>query len=311
MENEVHVFAPATVANVGSGFDTLGFAIHRPGDEIIGRFSSTPGLTITKIVGDQGKLPFEPEKNTAGVAALRLMEHLGVDRGIEIEIHKGIPIGSGMGSSACSAVAGALVVNELLDAPLTKQELLPFALAGEAIASGGAIHADNVGPCLLGGMVLVRSNDDQDTICIPVPDQLFAAIVLPELQILTADARNILRREIPLHDTITQLGNLGGMIAGLMQGDFGLIGRSLKDVLAEPYRKQLIPGFEEVKTAAIEAGALGCSISGAGPAVFALCEGDKAAFAVGIAMQQAFARHHITAERFISNVNSNGAQRFK
>lgn len=311
MENEVHVFAPATVANVGCGFDTLGFAIHRPGDEIIGRFSEKPGLTITRILGDAGKLPLEAEKNTAGVAALRLMEHLGVDRGIEIEIHKGIPIGSGMGSSACSAVAGALVVNELLDAPLSKSDLLPFALAGEAIASGGAIHADNVGPCLLGGMVLVRSNDEQDTICIPVPDTLFAAIVLPDLQILTADARNILRREIPLHDTITQMGNLGGMIAGLMQGDFGLIGRSLTDVLAEPYRKQLIPGFEEVKAAAQAAGALGCSISGAGPAVFSLCEGDKAAFAVGIAMQQAFAKHGIHAERFISNINSNGAQRFK
>ncbi|MCI4670522.1 MAG: homoserine kinase [Bacteroidia bacterium] len=311
MKNEVHVFAPATVANVACGFDTLGFAIHRPGDDVIVRFSNSPGLTIKTITGDGGKLPLEAEKNTAGVAAKALMEDLGVVRGIEMEIHKGIPIGSGMGSSACSAVAGAFAVNELMGKPLKKKELLPYALKGEAIASGGAIHADNVGPCLLGGMILIRSNKDLDTIDIPVPSSLYAAVVLPELQILTVDARNILPKEISMKDGITQWGNLGGMIAGLMKSDYQLVSRSLQDVIAEPKRAELIPGFYQVKQEALNAGALGCSISGAGPAIFALCEGDECAFKVGIRMQQAFLENGIQAERFISPINTLGVQRIK
>ncbi|MEO1451921.1 MAG: homoserine kinase, partial [Bacteroidota bacterium] len=281
------------------------------GDDVVVRFSKKPGLTISTITGDEGKLPLAPEQNTAGVSALALMEHLGVVQGIEMEIHKGIPIGSGLGSSACSAVAAAVAINELMGRPLSRRELLPFALEGEAIASGGAIHADNVGPCLLGGMVLVRSNHDLDTVNIPVPANLFAAVVSPELQILTVEARNILRKEIPMHDAVTQWGNLGGMVAGLMKADFGLIGRSLQDVIAEPYRSSLIPGFYEVKQAALNAGALGCSISGAGPAIFALCKGDETAFKVAIAMQQAFKDAGIGAERFISPINTLGAQRIK
>lgn len=311
MRNEVHVFAPASVANVACGYDTLGFAIQRPGDDIIVRFGQKPGLHIRKITGDGGKLSKKPEENTAGVSALALMEHLGVVQGIEMEIHKGIPIGSGLGSSACSAVAGALAINELLGRPLEKKALLPFALKGEALASGGAIHADNVGPCLLGGMVLVRSNKDLDTISIPTPEKLYAAVVLPSLEILTVEARNILRKEIPMSDAITQWGNLGGMIAGLMQADFALISRSCQDVIAEPYRSGLIPGFYQVKQAALNAGALGCSISGAGPAVFALCEGDQVAFQVAIAMQQAFKDVKIECERFVSTVNTHGAIRIK
>ncbi len=311
MRNEVHVFAPASVANVACGFDTLGFAIQRPGDDVIVRFGDKPGLTITSITGDGGKLPLEPEKNTAGVSALALMEQLGVVQGVEMEIHKGIPIGSGLGSSACSAVAGALAINELMGRPLSKPELLPFALKGEALASGGAIHADNVGPCLLGGMVLVRSNQDLDTVNIPTPAELHAAVVLPELEILTVEARNILRTEIPMKDATTQWGNLGGMIAGLMQADYGLISRSCQDTIAEPYRSKLIPGFYQVKQAALNAGALGCSISGAGPAIFALCQGDEVAFQVAIAMQQAFLDNNIKSERFVSTVNTHGAVRIK
>ncbi len=311
MRNEVHVFAPASVANVACGFDTLGFAILRPGDDVIARFSVTSGLTISRITGDGGVLSTDPEKNTAGVAALAMMRAIGITRGIEMEIHKGIPIGSGLGSSACSAVAGVVAVNELLGRPLSKKELLPFALEGEALASGGAIHADNVGPCLFGGMILVRSNEDLDTVSIPTPDELYAAVVLPELQVLTVDARNILRKEIPMHDAVTQWGNLGGMVAGLMKGDYDLIGRSLHDVIAEPYRASLIPSFYAVKQAAVAAGALGCSISGAGPAVFALCKGDDTAFRVGIAMQYDFIENGIGAERYISMINSQGAVRIK
>ena len=311
MRNEVHVFAPASVANVACGFDTLGFAIHRPGDDVIVRFCEEPGLHITRISGDNGSLPTDPHKNTAGVAALRLMEHLGVERGVEMEIHKGIPIGSGIGSSACSAVAGALAINELMGRPLGKEELLPYALAGEAIASGGAIHADNVGPCLFGGMVLVRSNADLDTVTIPVPNDLYAAVVLPNLQILTAEARSILRTEIPMSEAVVQWGNLGGLITGLVQQDYGLIGRSLVDVIVEPYRAQLIPHFYQVKEAALKAGALGSSISGAGPAMFALCRGDENAFQVAIAMQYVFLDNGIDCERYISPINHQGAMRIK
>ena len=311
MHGDIHVFAPASVANVGCGFDTLGFSILRPGDDIIARFSHEPGLKITQITGDGGILPREVEANTAGVAALRLLEHLEENRGVEMEIHKGIPIGSGMGSSACSAVAGALAINELLGKPLTKQELLPFALAGEAIASGGAIHADNVAPCLMGGLVLVRSNQDFDTVQIPVPKDLYTAVVLPELQILTSEARSILRDEIPMKEAITQWGNVGGLVAGFMKGDFNLIGRSLQDVVVEPYRAKLIPHFYDVKAAALSKGALGSSISGAGPAVFALCEGDDIAFQVAIAMQNVFLQAQIPCERYVSTINTLGAMRIK
>jgi homoserine kinase len=269
MAQEVHIFAPATVANVACGFDSLGFAIQRPGDEVVARFSDGhKGLVISGITGDQGTLSRKIEENTASVAAQAVLDHLGVDRGIDMVIHKGLPIGSGLGSSAASAVGGAMAINELLDRPLTKKELLPFALQGEALASGGAIHADNVGPCLLGGIELIRSNKDLDTVNIPPPDILYAAVVLPNIQILTKDARAVLRKEIPMHDAITQWGNMGAMIAGLLKHDYKLIGRSLVDVIAERYRASLIPGFFDVKQAAIDAGALGCSISGAGLGLF-------------------------------------------
>ncbi|MGF1510732.1 MAG: homoserine kinase [Myxococcota bacterium] len=311
MESEVQVFAPATVANVAAGFDVLGFAMHRPGDTIVVRFSGTRGLRISEITGDDGTIPREPTQNTGGIAALAMLQHLGIDRGIDMQIHKGIPVGSGIGSSACSAVAAVVAVNELLDRPLTRLELLPFALEGEAAASGGAIHADNVGPCLLGGMILVRSNRDLDTVSLPSPTDLFAAVVLPDLQILTTEARAVLRPEIPMKDAITQWGNLAGLVAGLVREDYGLIARSLHDVVAEPYRKSLIPGFDEVRDRALEAGALGCSISGAGPAMFALCQGDENAFRVAIAMQLAFQKNGLPAERFVSSINPQGAQRIK
>lgn len=309
MDVDVEVYAPATVANVGCGFDVLGFAIHRPGDTVIARRGPGPDLTIDSIGGFAEGIPLDVEANTAGVAAKALLDHLGERRGVRLHIEKGIPIGSGAGSSASSAVAAVLAVNELLGRPLERRGLLPFALAGEAIASGGAIHADNVGPCLLGGMVLVRSNPAFDTVAIPCPDQLFAAVVLPDHQILTTEARAILRPEIPMKDAITQWGNVGGLVAGLMLSDYALIGRSLVDVVAEPVRASLIPGFEQVRDAALRHGALGCGISGAGPAVFALCEGDEDAFRVAIAMQTAFRTAGLSSRRWVSSVNAHGAQR--
>ena len=312
IRNEIHVYAPASVANVACGFDTLGFAIHRPGDDVMVKFSRDPGFRITSITGTSVKLPTEPRKNTAGVAALALLEHLDqADRGIEMHIHKGIPVGSGIGSSACSAVAAVVAINELLGKPLSRRELLPFALQGEALASGGAMHADNVGPCLLGGMVLVRSNADLDLVNIPIPSELHVAVALPRLTVLTADARAVLPKKIPLKDGITQWGNVGGLVAGFMSGDYGLIGRSLHDVVAEPARAHLIPHFHAVQDAALTAGALGCSISGAGPACFALCRGDESAFEVAVAMQFAFSDNGIPCERYISTINTHGAMRIK
>jgi len=308
---DVEVFAPATVANVAVGFDVLGFALHRPGDHITVRFDDRPGLRIVEIAGHHVGIPREVDRNTAGIAAAALLRHLAERRGVQMIIHKGIPPGSGIGSSACSAVAAVVAINELLGRPLERQDLLPFALEGEAAASGGAIHADNVGPCLLGGIVLVRSNHDLDCVPIPAPEQLFAAVVLPKLQILTSEARAVLRPEIPMADAVTQWGNLGGLVAGLVQSDYGLISRSLHDVVAEPYRAPLIPGFAAVRAAAKAAGALGCSISGAGPAVFALCRGDRSAFEAAIAMQAAFTEVEMPSERFVSSINPNGAQRIK
>jgi len=303
---EVRVFAPATVANVACGFDVLGFAINAPGDEVVARQSEKPGLRITKITGDDGKLPKIPEKNTAGVAALDLLRHLGMsDRGIELEIHKKMPFGSGLGSSAASAVAGVYAVNKLIGEPLAKQQLLPFAMQGEASADG-AWHADNVGPCLLGGIVFVRSNQELDIAQLPVPENLWAAVVHPDIEILTKVAREILPTNIPMVNATQQIGNLGGLICGLIQEDYAMIGRSIHDVIAEPRRQKLIPEFYNAKRAAMSNGALGFSISGAGPSVFALCEGEQIAQRVGKAISEVFSKINLENQCYVSPVNKKG-----
>ena len=303
---EVRVFAPATVANVACGYDVLGFAIDEPGDEIVARFSDEPGLRIAAITGDGGKLPTEVHKNTAGVAAADLLKHLGMsDRGIELEIHKKMPFGSGLGSSAASAVGGAFAVNRLIGEPLTKKQLLPFAMAGEASADG-AWHADNVGPCLLGGMVFIRSNQELDIAQLPVPENLWAAVVHPDIEILTKVAREILPKEIPLENATQQIGNLGGLLCGLMQSDYELISRSIHDVVAEPRRQKLIPEFYRAKRDALGAGALGFSISGAGPSVFALCEGEDVAQRVAKEVSRVFSEVPIENQAYVSRINPLG-----
>lgn len=303
---EVRVFAPATVANVACGYDVLGFAIDAPGDEIVVRHCDKPGLHITAITGDEGKLPKNPEKNTAGVAALDLLRHLGMtDRGIEMEIHKKMPFGSGLGSSAASAVAGAYAVNYLIGEPLSKKQLLPFAMAGEASADG-AWHADNVGPCLLGGIVFIRSNDELDVAQLPPPKNLWAAVVHPDIEVLTKVAREILPKDIPLQNATQQIGNLGGLLCGIIQEDYGLISRSIHDVIAEPRRQKLIPEFYKAKRAALAAGALGFSISGAGPSVFALCEGEESAKKVGEAISKVFSAIPLGNQVYVSRINPHG-----
>jgi homoserine kinase len=305
MKHGIKVFAPASVANVAVGFDVLGFAIDKPGDEIIARFSDTPGLRITKITG--GKLPYEPEKNTAGHAALRLLEHLGeVGRGIEMEIHKKMPFGSGLGSSAASAVGAVMVINELLKKPLTKRELLPFALLGERVASG-AIHADNVAPSLLGGLILCRDSHTCDVHRLHIPKGLYATVIYPHINVLTKEARAMLSNEVKLKDAIVQTANIGGLIIGLYNSDLDLIKRSLHDSLIEHQRAPLIPHFLEVKEVALNAGVLGCSISGSGPSIFALSANSNIAEAAGMAMKAVFDRAKIANELYISPINQEGA----
>ncbi|OAV43479.1 homoserine kinase [Lewinella sp. 4G2] len=305
---EVRVFAPATVANVAVGFDILGFAIDRPGDEIVARLNpDTKGLRITEITGTGNKqLPYEVEQNTAGVAAQRLLEHLGrTEIGIDLEIHKRMPFGSGLGSSAASAAGAVVAVNELLGAPLSRESLLYFSVLGEQVADG-SFHADNVAPSLVGGITLIRSNESLDIHKLPVPENLQVAVVHPDIEILTRDARAVLDDHVALPTAIRQMGSLASFITALYTDDLPLLGRSLHDYVIEPQRKQLIKGFDDVKAAALQRGALGCSISGAGPSVFALCDSGYLAQAAGQSMQEAFARYGVDSQLYVSPINQQG-----
>lgn len=305
MSKTIKVFAPATVANVSCGFDVLGFAVTSPGDEAIVTMSDKPGVLITKITGDDGRLPLDPKKNTVSATIIKMLDSLGSTQGFEIELHKKMPLGSGLGSSAASSVAGIFAVNELLCKPLTPIELLPFAMEGERLASGTA-HADNVGPALFGGFVLIRSYHPLDVIRIPTPSDLYASIVHPHIEVETRDARSILRKEIKLKDAITQWGNVAGLVTGLITNDYGLIGRSMEDVIVEPLRAILIPGFYEIKSAALGNGALGGGISGSGPSIFALSRGESTAKKVGAAMVSEFKKIGIESDLFVSQINANG-----
>jgi homoserine kinase len=303
----VKAFAPATVANVSCGFDVFGFAVEQPGDEVTLTLTKNPGVVIKKIEGDDGRLPLEVEKNTSGVAVLAFLKAIDSNAGIEIELKKNLPLGSGMGSSAASAAAALVAVNHLLGEPLSRRELLPFAMEAERIACGSA-HADNVAPSLLGGFVLIRGYEPLDVVSIPTPDNLFCTLVHPHLELKTQDSRQVLRSTILLKDAITQWGNIAGLVAGLMKPDFGLIGRSLKDVVAEPVRSLLIPGFDVIKEKAVVAGALGCGISGSGPTIFALSTERDLAMKVGKVIQQEFTKLKLESEVYVSKINSAGAK---
>jgi homoserine kinase len=305
MAKSIKVFAPATVANVACGFDVLGFAVNEPGDEVILTLSDKPGVRIKSISGDEGRLPKEADRNTVSISILNYLDKLGIQQGVEIDLIKKMPLGSGLGSSAASTVAGVFAINELLDQPMAVKDLLPFAMEGERIASGSA-HADNVAPCLLGGFVLVRSYSPLDVIKLPVPKNLYATIVHPHVEVQTRDARNILRKQVELSDAVTQWGNVGGLVAGLLMDDTALIGRSLQDVIIEPVRSVLIPGFDDVKQAAMDAGALGGSISGSGPSVFALSTSLETAKKIGQAMFNAFDKFGIESDVFVSPINPEG-----
>ena len=304
--NEIKIFCPATVANLSCGFDVLGLCLENIGDEMIIRKVKEKGIRITKITG--AELPLETNKNVAGVAGLALLKHLNLEFGFEIEIHKKIKAGSGIGSSAASAAGIVVGINELLGNPLHRKDLIPFAMEGEFLASG-SYHADNVSPAILGGFTLVRSYIPLEVIQITSPKHLYVTIIHPHIEIKTYQARTILPKEISLKKAITQWGNLGGFISGLYTEDYKLIGRCLEDVVAEPYRKNLIPEFDTIKNVALKNGALGCGISGSGPSIYALNKGLDNATKVKNAIQTVFSKTSITFTTYVSKVCDKGVRR--
>ena len=302
---EIKLFCPATIANLSCGFDVLGLCLDNAGDEMIVRKTAEKGVRITKIVG--ADLPLETEKNVSGVAALAMLETLDVDCGFEIEIYKNIKAGSGIGSSAASSAGAVFGINELLGRPYSRKNLVQFAMQGEKLASGNA-HADNVAPALLGGFTLVRSYSPLDIIRIDSPEELFATVVHPQIELKTSDARSVLKQTVSLKSAIMQWGNVGGLIAGLYTKDYDLIGRSLHDEIVEPLRSVLIPGFDLIKQTALENGALGSGISGSGPSIFALSRGKNTADQIAKAMSEVYEKMNLPYEIHVSKINPDGVR---
>ncbi len=302
----IKAFAPATVANVCCGFDVLGFAVEAPADEVILTLRSQTGIVISKIQGDGGQLPLDPQKNTVSVAVQSYLNALKSDQGVAIELTKNLPLGSGMGSSAASAVAALVAINHLHNEPLSRRELVRHAMEAERVACGSA-HADNVAPSLLGGFVLVRSYNPLDIVAVPATATLICTLIHPHIELKTRDSRKVLRRSITLGESIVQSGNLGALMIGLIQSDYGLISRSLVDVIAEPTRSVFIPGFDELKEEVKKTGALGFGISGSGPTVFVLSRDRQEAERAGDIGSKHFAEHGLPSEVYISGVNMKGA----
>lgn len=305
----IAAFAPATVSNVACGFDVLGFALDTPGDVVVAEAAAIEGVEIAGIDGDGGRLSREPSRNTAGAAVQALLARLGAARGIRLTIHKGIPLASGVGSSGASAVAAVVAVNELLGRPAPLDVLLECAMQGE-VAGCGAAHPDNVAPSLFGGFVLARAVRPPDIVRLPVPDGLSCAVLHPHLEVETGAARALLGDTVPLGDAVRQWGNVGALVAGLFLNDLPLVGRTLEDRVAEPRRAHLVPGFEAVKRAALGAGALGASLSGSGPSIFALCPTLDRAGIVGRAMHEGWVAGGggVGADLWVSPVGRQGAR---
>ncbi len=301
-------FAPASVSNVTCGFDILGFGIESLGDIVRAETTEEPGIVIAEIRGARGRLPRDPQLNTASIAAQAVLDRLGVkDRGLVLEIDKHMPLSSGLGSSAASSVAGAVAADAALQGELSSDELLLCAIEGERAASG-SVHADNVAPSLYGSLVLVRSAVPPDIIELPVPGELSCGLLRPRIEVRTHEARILLGDTLPLQQAVTQWANIAGLIAALYRADWELLERCLVDVVAEPVRAPIVPGFAAVKAAALEAGALGCSLSGSGPAIFALCRDRAGATAAALAMHETFQRKvGIESEHYATAVGTRGA----
>lgn len=302
----IRVFAPATVANMGPGFDIMGMTLDGVGDEIEMRVSAGDGLTIRNQTPFE--LPADIEQNVVTPALRAMMDALGQRLRIEVVLLRKILPGSGIGSSSASSAAAVFALNELLGRPFSPQELIVFAMQGERLVSGGTAHADNAAPAVAGGIQLIRGYHPLDIIRIRVPRSLHAAVIHPHITVRTAESRSVMRPEIPMCDAVTQWGNVGGLIAGLLTENMELIGRSLNDAVAEPVRKGFIPQYDSLKQSALDAGALGANIAGSGPSVFALCDGGTKARQVGNALKSHFDRLGIEADLYVCPISEQGAR---
>ncbi len=303
--NKISVFAPATVSNLNCGFDVLGFALDAPGDTVELGLTDSGRVELVAITGDGGLLPVEPERNTATAVVRMFFDRLGTHHGARVWLHKGMPLNSGLGSSAASAVAALVAVNTLTGHPLSKEELLLLAVEGERLACGSA-HADNVAPCLYGGLVLIRSYNPLEVIQLPAPDPLYCMVVHPHLHIPTREARAALPTEIPLKTAISQWANLGGFVSACYTNNKALLGRSMTDLVAEPVRHQRIPHFMAMKKLALSMGAITFGISGSGPTVFALFENQAGAEQCALAINKYLHQNGLDNEYYISPLNQQG-----
>ncbi len=306
MENKtIRVFAPASTANLGCGFDVMGMALDGVGDVLRMSVGDGDSLVINNESGMN--LPSDIEKNVITPAVRAFMAAAGKKAAVEITVEKKILPGSGIGSSAASSAAAVFGLNELFGRPFTVKELVDFAMQGEKLISGTA-HADNSAPAVMGGIVFIRGYEPLDIVSLPVPDSFCFSVVHPHIMVSTKEARDVLRKEIPMREAVTQWGNVGGLVAGIMTGDMPLIGRSMRDVVVEPYRKGFIPGYDDLKAACMAAGALAVNISGSGPSVFALSDSLETAERVGKAMKAHFDELNIENDLYVSHVPTVGAR---
>lgn len=299
-------FAPASIGNVAVGYDVLGCCLSGVGDRVTVRRLPEPEVRVQALTGVPMALPTDPADNTATAGLMQWIEEEQLDFGFEVSIEKGIPLGSGMGGSAASAVGAVVAADALVPGTRTREDIFRYALTGEAVASG-SYHPDNVAPCLFGGLVLTRSMDPPDVVHLPAPDSIRCVLVHPDREVQTREARACVPPEIPLTEVVQQTAHIGAFVAGCYRGDIGLIGRSLRDCIVEPRRSGLVPGFHDVQAAAMDAGALGCSLAGAGPSVFAWADGDAAATTVRDAMQTAFDAHDVATDTLVCTVDEPGA----
>lgn len=305
-DNSVLVFAPATVANMGPGFDIMGMALQGAGDILEIQVQPGDQLIIRNLSGVN--LPDDIEKNVITPAVRSLLNALGARYSVTVTVHRKILPGSGIGSSSASSAAAVKGLNELLGNPFTDKELVCFAMEGERLVSGGTAHADNAGPAVCGGIMLIRGYDPLDYLLIPVPDSLYAAVVHPHITVNTLESRAVMPREIPIRDAVTQWGNVGGLVAGLITSDLPLVGRSLRDVVAEPHRKCFIPGYDQLKNELAAAGALASNIAGSGPSVFALCSSRESLQRCAATMRSHFDDQGIPCDVYADLLSREGAR---
>ena len=316
MIERVRVHAPATLSNLGPGFDVLGLAIEQPGDYIEAEWSDTPGVEIVEIRGETDRLTTDPTHNVVGIAATAVLRAFDARKigtrppGVRLWLDKRMPLASGLGSSAASSVGGALAVSELLGGVFDRDDLIVCALEGERAVSGG-LHADNVAPCVAGGIVLIRTYTPMELLSLPVPDALRVAVVHPHVSVVTAEARRLVtERRFEMAQVVANLGQLGALVTALHRGDLGLFGRAISDALVEPIRAPLVPGFADVKQTALAAGALGCSLSGSGPSVFAFASSDDQAADLAARIRARFQEvADLDSDAYVGSVNTRGARR--